>query len=313
MVAITLGAVLIYGAVQVYVDSRRTYNITESTARLQETARYAMSLLEADIRMANYWGLVKGSSVISGQASQTAASAGAPTTCGTNFAYDLVLSVDGSNNAYQRNAALTFGCAAFGIGAVPSSDTLTIRRAATTPSTLATNTLQICSSRISGVLVSNSTTCAGPPQGQINDLIVHSYYIDQDSVQAAGLPSLRRKTLITGPAIRDDEILPGVEDMQIQFGIDPSGTGGTATRYINPGTIPIGAQVVSVRLWLLIRAETIEVGFTNNTVYRYADRTGAVVNSLATAAAAGMAFQPNDGFRRLLVSRTFQIRNAVGT
>lgn len=319
MVAVTIGAVLIFGATQVYVDSRNTYEVNESAARLQETARYALGVIEPDVRMSNYWGLVKGAGLITGQASQAVTSVGAPTDCGNNFARDLLLNLDGSNNAYRRNTALEFasGCSAFGAGAVASADTLTVRRAATVVGAPATGKLQICSTRIAGELVTDSTGCTAAPEGQINDLTVHTYYVSRDSTQRAGLPSLRRQTLIStaiGPEIRNDEIIPGVEDLQIQFGIDPTGTTGIATRYVNPGATPAGAQVVSVRIWLLIRSENIEVGFTDGRTYTYGDRTSATTTAdLNAAGAAGLRYAPDDNFRRLLVSRTIQVRNALGT
>ena len=74
LVAVTIGGLLIFGATKVYVDSRATYEVNETAARLQETARYALSVVEPDIRMSNYWGLVKGAGIVIGQASQTAAS-----------------------------------------------------------------------------------------------------------------------------------------------------------------------------------------------------------------------------------------------
>lgn len=315
LVAITIGAILIFGATQVYVDSSKTYSINESTARLQETARYAMGVIEPDVRMSNFWGLVKGSGVIAGQASQSTASIGAPTACGNNYARDLLLNLDGSNNNYRRNTALVFGCAANGGGAVVSADTLTIRRASTTPATVATGRLQICSTRMAGELVDNSTGCTAAPAGEVRDLVVHSYYVSRNSDQANGLPALRRKTLITGPTIRDDEIIHGIEDLQIQFGIDPSGSSGVATQYVNPGAIPADSQVVSVRVWMLVRAETEEVGFIDGQTYEYGDRAGTngTTANLNDASAAAKAYKPEDRFRRLLVSRTIQIRNALGT
>ncbi len=318
LVAITIGAILIFGATQVYVDSRKTYEINENAARLQETARFALGVLEPDIRMANYWGFVKGAGVVTGQASQSTASAGAPTKCGNNFARDLALNIDGSNNAYRRNSILTFDndCSAYGpSGAVGSADTLTIRRASTVPASSSTGRLQICSTRLIAQLVDNSSACTAAPAGQVNDLIVHAYYVSQDSIQGNGIPSLRRKTLIAGPEIRDDEIIPGVEDLQIQFGIDPTGNSGAAQRYVDPDALPAGAQIVAVRLWLLVRSESREVGFTDDRIYEYADRNASngVVDDLNDAAAGTKAYQPNDNFRRLLVSRTIYVRNALGT
>jgi type IV pilus assembly protein PilW len=151
--------------------------------------------------------------------------------------------------------------------------------------------------------------------GQINDLVVNGYYISRDSTGQVGLPSLRRHSLTAGPAItQNEEVIPGVEDMQVQFGIDDTGTGGVATRYSNPAAIGATEQVVAVRIWLLVRAEEQEVGFVDGRTYVYGDRAAASVTSdLNATGAAGKAYQPNDSFRRLLVSRTIQLRNALGT
>jgi hypothetical protein len=84
---------------------------------------------------------------------------------------------------------------------------------------------------------------------------------------------------------------------------------------VDPTAIAPTAQVVSVRIWLLVRAENPEVGFRDNRTYEYGDRltaTGTTAD-LNAANAAGRAYRPADGFRRMLVSRTIQLRNALGT
>ncbi len=57
MVSLVIGSLLIIGAVTVYMQSRNTYRTNESAARLQETARYALDVIEPDVRMAGFWGL----------------------------------------------------------------------------------------------------------------------------------------------------------------------------------------------------------------------------------------------------------------
>lgn len=310
LVAITIGAILVFGATQVYVDSRKTYGVNETTARLQETARYAMSVLEPDIRMSNYWGLVKGASVIQGQATADDTAVDADLAdCGTNFARDLMRSIDGTNGT------ATFPCADYRDTAVTSADTLTIRRASTATSTGAGTRLKICSTRITGSVVDDSSGCTAAPAGRVNDLVVNSYYVSQNSTGQAGTPSLRRVALVGGPSFLDEEIIPGVEDMQIQLGVDPTGTNAVATRYVNPGAVADTEQVVSVRIWLLVRAEASETGFEDGKTYEYGDRlaSNGTTDDLASASAATKAYRPADGFRRLLVSRTIQIRNALGT
>ncbi len=316
LVALAIGSVMIAGAVYVYMQSRNAYAVNETAARLQETARYALSVIEPDVRMSNYWGLVKGATVLTDQATQTAASLGSPTACGNNYAHDLMTNLQGTNNTYS------LGCAAYGAGAIASADTLTVRRASTAITVATSGALQICSTRLTGRLFSDGSACTAPPAGQVNNLIVDAYYIGRDSDQLAGMPTLRRKTLVgagtagfAAPDFRDDEIVPGVEDLQVQFGLDQTGTGGVATQYVNPGAVPINAQVVSVRIWLLVRAETREVGFVDGRTYEYGDRrlANGTTTDLNAAGAATRAYAPGDGFRRLLVSRTIQVRNALGT
>lgn len=343
LVSLTIGAVLIFGAMKAYVDSRNAYMINETIARMQDTARYAISVMEADVRMADYWGLLKGAESIAGQAAQSDTESplggNAAKTCGTNFALDLESNIEGSNDVY---AAV---CKAKNDNPMPNADTITIRRASAVRSSATSAALRICSTRTAGVLMgrlSDSAECAAasavPSTAQINDLIVHLYYIDRDSDQRNGVPSLRRKFLNATPDFDDAEVVANVEDMQIQYGVDTSGGvgpgRGAATRYLDAGSTLTAllknasspAQIVSVRLWLLIRADTPEVGFSDTRVYEYGNRRAAngTTGDLASGTSPDLpAYQPSlstdDGlasprhYRRILVSRTFQVRNALGT
>jgi len=56
LVAITLGAIILAGAVTLFVNNRDTYKTTNELSRLQETARYALDMMVKDIRMAGYFG-----------------------------------------------------------------------------------------------------------------------------------------------------------------------------------------------------------------------------------------------------------------
>ncbi len=342
MVAMTIGSVLIFGATQVYVNSRNAYGANEGVSRMQETARYAMSVIEPDVRMSNFWGLLKGAGAITGQALQTsAAGAVAPgaaaNICGTNFAIDLSTNLQGDNNSYVLSPTRQAGCnslidldtgAAWPTTPVTTADTLTVRRASVFTNLNPTaSVLELCTTRIAGRLQSDITACSPAPFGQLSNLIVDAYYIDRNSVQLAGLPALRRKTLSSGGVLQfaDQEIISGIEDMQVQFGIDPAGNTGIATRYVNPDAVPATAQIVAVRIWLLVRADTAEQGFTDTRIYEYGDRLQAtgVTGDLNSVAGAGMAYQPSQNpdatlagprhVRRLLISRTIMVRNALGT
>jgi len=175
LVAMTIGAVLIFGATQVYVNSRTAYGINENVARLQETARYAMAVMEPDVRMSNFWGLLKGAGAVANQALQTAPAAAvalspAVNICGTNFAVDLGTNLQGDNNSYTLSPTRAAGCdaltdintgAVWNTSAVATADTLTVRRASIFTSVPANGVLQVCTSRIAGRLESDGSVCPG--------------------------------------------------------------------------------------------------------------------------------------------------------
>jgi type IV pilus assembly protein PilW len=323
MISVTIAAFLIAGAFTVYSDSAKSYSVHEAASRLEENARYVFSVLEPDVRMGSFWGLTKGSVSINGAVAQTgtvatAIAGSAAASCGTNYAVDLSTTIEGANDAYG------LGCAAFNGRAMPSADTLTVRRASVVASAVANGTsgpLRICSTRLTASLVRDASTCQAAPAGTVRDLVVHAYYVDQDSATVTGMPTLWRKSLNTvgtTPTFQDEEVLPGVEDLQVQFGIDPTGRTGSATQYINPlaaAALPAAAQIVSVRIWVLLRADVPDPGFVDSRIYAYGNRLVATgtVSSLTGANTAGRAYQPNDNFHRLLMSRTIMVRNSLGT
>ena len=51
LVAMAIGSFLIIGAVTLQSNTRRSFTVNEQAARLQETARYVMSVLEPEIQL----------------------------------------------------------------------------------------------------------------------------------------------------------------------------------------------------------------------------------------------------------------------
>lgn len=314
MVAMAIGTFLLAGAITVFGKTRDLYRTNDAAARLQETARYAMGTIEADLRMANYWGLMSRADLIENGPALDLANppavdpayslpaeltgfAGAINQCGAMWAVKLPAYVEVNNDAYG------YACAAFGT-AMPGSDQLTIRRVSTQVINAAglaasAGQIKLQTSRIQGSLFASATIPAGyaPPLSETRALIANGYYVDQDSNERDGTPSLRRKQLdVAGAAtvIGDLQIVPGVEDLQVELGADFNGDQ-NADYFVQPNTvIPAGDQIVAVRLWLLVRAEQQETGFIDGRTYTYASRA---------------AYAPADSFRRVLVSKTIALRN----
>jgi len=308
MVALAIGMFLMIGAITVFMQSRITFRVTESVARLQENARFALDTLEPDIRMAQYWGLTNRSTNVEGRAGTTVP-AGVPVTCGNTWAVDLLNAVAATNNSY------TWACP----GNVPvetGADTLVVRRVSEDPvlAGRTAGTVYVQSNRFEPSRLFVGATLPGSPDPTTSlpfRLVVNGYYVGRDntsnlSVAGNTVPSLRMKTLVNGGTIQDREILPGVEDLQIQFGIDTSAPKtpgrGTIDRYVNPGDAILTSaafidegQILAVRIWLRVRAERLENGFTDTTNYVYADQNVGPFN---------------DGYRRLVVSKTIFLRNA---
>jgi len=305
LVALAIGSFLIIGAVQVYNQSRQAYIINDSIARVQETAQFAMDTIEADLRMASNWGQNSRGSAVNGR-SETGGDPNplglpAPGACGADWAFDLVQPLVGTNNAY------TLPCAANG-GAQANSDVFTTRRATVAASPLEAGRIQIQSTRIQAELFADGNIPAGfdPLFSETHNLLVNSYYVAASSALIPGVPTLRRKTLLGGaggPTIVDQEVAPGVENLQLQLGVDVD-QDNTVDRYVNPGDpifapgdaafIP-GARVMTARIWVVVRGITPEIGIQDNVNYQPGD-----VNLGVYA----------DNFRRMQVSKTILLRNA---
>ena len=147
----------------------------------------------------------------------------------------------------------------------PNSDFFAVRHASVNPTPPTPGRLQVQSDRMIAAMFANGLPPAMPPASTTHDLIVNGYYVSPQSRLGANVPSLRRQTLVAGPGgapqLQDQEVIPGVQDMQVRLGIDTDPIGspnrGTADRYSDPGD-PIlnpaspffnpNAQVVAVQV-----------------------------------------------------------------
>lgn len=261
--------------------------------------------------MASSWGQTSRFDAIDGRALDVGTAAenadplnllpAAAEACGAAWALDLARPVEGIDNGY------TLTCAATG-GAQASSDVVTVRRATVAPAAPGAGRVQIQTTRIQGRLFNDGAVPSGfdPTTSATHNLLVNSYYVAQDSTLIPGVPTLRRKTLtVSGgaPAIEDQEVAPGVENLQLQLGVDVD-QDNSVDRYVNPGAgildpdhadfIP-AARVMTARVWLVVRSIDLEIGLVDSRDYEPGNVDLGV---------------PNDDFRRLQVSKTILLRNA---
>lgn len=320
MIAMAIGVFLIAGVITVFGKTRDLYRTNETAARMQETARYAVSTLEADLRMANYWGLHSSADLIQNApgidpASRpdpdptyslpadlaAAAIAGPINECGDLWAIKLAAYIEGSDGSYDLDCDPDVGTA------VAGADQLSVRRASTVSLDAAElaasdREIKLATSRSQGTLFSGTALPAGyvAARSEARAVRVHGYYVSDASDEGANRPSLRRKSLeyVGGvPVIQDTQVVPDVEDLQVELGMDNDGD--LDADYFVPlnDAVTTADTAVAARIWLMVRSERPEIGFTDDRTYEYASRQGAA------------AYAPGDGFRRLLVSKTIALRN----
>lgn len=308
----SISALLIAGSLELFIRSQQAYRTNERVAQLQETARHALALLELDVRMAGYWGASNRVERIANVAAppdpvpaEFVGASAAINACGPNWVLDLAQYIAASDDRYS------LACAAYNRRAQPDADVLVVRHASN-PVTGPPSTprLRLVANPAEGRLFiapctdgGNAACSRSPPPppdiagAEIHDLVVNGWYVSRDATGRSGYPSLRRKRLqggASGASIQDEEIIAGIENLQVQLG---TATAGAGVVFSSPDSLPADASqnIVAVRLWLLIRAETPEIGFIDNESREFP---------------IGRQWPPpNDAFRRLLVSSTVYLRN----
>jgi len=326
MLAMMIGVFLLIGTLTVFTQSRPNFRIANSIARLQENARFAMDTMEPDLRLARYWGLNAEPGEIPGPTDPTFP-AGVVVTCDTadssgarlppttytawslNFLQEVWAVDEGSG---YGEPTLGIPCAP-ATGAQPQSDALIVRHASGSQQLPAAGKIQVQTNHLKGIVFANGNAPVSlGPLAQTHDVAVNIYYVDQGSDLDPNVPSLRVKTMMPGGIHQDQELISSVENLQVQFGVDTDDPNdGIVDRYVDPdhdiinpttpGTIPT-AKILSVRLWMLMRADAQENGFQDRPTYTSPDP---VIN---TCPQGGGCNYP-DNFRRLAVSKTIFLRN----
>jgi len=321
LVALAIGLFLLAAFVTVATRCRDQFAASESLARLQDSARGALTALTDDVEHAGFYGfsnaaaprLVRGGTTLAQAESLRQGDAAAPVAglpagahdCGVNYAVDLARPVEGANNAFgvgrdARDCAPT----AVADGAHAGSDTLTVRHASLAPAAPRVGRIQLYARRLASLAhldLFADGRAPGPiaADAQVRDLEVRTWYVANSSVDRPGWPALRVKSLTEsrGAAqFRDEEVMPGVEDLQVELAVadaaDPA-----RVRYVAPGSAAaLDARVLAVRVWLRVRSDSTEGGYADTRPLSYAD----------------MSFIPNADEarqRRLLVERTIALRN----
>ncbi len=279
MVALTIGMVLLGGVITILVSSQQTHRVNEALARIQENSRFAFQLLSRDIRMAGYMGCA-------GEGTVPVNTLNSATDYLWNFnqpiqgfeaagsSWTPVLSTEITSPMNGRDILVIRG--------VDGADTRVIQHPGGTPPgsadlkltagsglqdddiVLVTDCLAAAVFQITNISTSAvqdnvvHNTGAGVPGnatqnlgqsfegGEIVRITTRSYYV---RTNPDGNPSLYWRQ---GNAAAE-ELVEGVEDMQLDYGVDTDGDR-AADSYQTADAVVDWANVVSVRINLLMQS-----------------------------------------------------------
>ena len=287
MIAMTISLVLLAGVIQIFVSNKKTYRMQEAASQIQEGGRFAVQMMNHDLRMAGYFGC---SSLVAnpvnrvdldgdGAADSNANFAGGglqgfeysdlPITIGNGQELteddvledtdiigiargeDIGIRLDGNLANVNANIQLDAGLAA---GRFQANDILLISDCNEGDVFAATNvssgTGKITIAHSSAANTGNSLSKAYGPDAEVMALVNRVYFIGTGS---AGQPSLFRYSLGNNGVMTAEELVEGVEDMQITYGEDTDGDQ-TANIYVDADAVTDMSQVVSIRLDYTLRS-----------------------------------------------------------
>lgn len=335
MVAMVLGLLLLGGIIHVYLGTKTTYQVTEGMSRMQENTRFSIDMLARDIRMAGYipcsqpadsnnvvnpstddwWRPIFDDGGIQGF--EAGVSTFPPSISDVADGTDAILIRRAGNQVAAVNFLDTVSdqfVMQRSLGTSWSADNLEGRLLiACDPSHASLfqvgdvstgSTTRVSISPVSGGKnPGNNSTNLGRVFGNDAHLATYSpiiYYIAESN---SGDGNSLFKEYIYAKNNDDieserEELLEGVESMQILYGIDES-VDGVANRYVPAGVVEAAdawGSVVTVRIGLLFASED-----GMRTADDFDDNTYLVANTLIDPT--------NDRRKRYVSSITVNIRN----
>jgi type IV pilus assembly protein PilW len=305
MIAMTLSLLLSIAVMSVFAANSRSFKQDENILRMQDDARHALREIAFELSMAGHYAdlLIPGS--VTPDDSLTLS-----TDCGPigtdDWMYQTVqpgtgqfLSVVAVDNASSGDAAANFSCisaAEFQGG----SDIVSVKRVAGVRAGAAINgRVYLRTNGTVGLLFQEPVSAAPAvaiPLPRADWEYRPSIFFIRNYADAPGdeIPTLCKKVL-TGatPGMMTVCLATGIENLQVEYGIDTSADGNANVYLPNPTIIQM-QTVVSARIYLLARTLNDDIRYENEKTYNLSNAN---------------PFVPGDGFHRRVLSMTVSIQN----
>lgn len=298
IVSLGLGLAFVAGSIAIFIQINRSMNQDEEISRVLENGRFVIRLMTRDIAMSGFWG-----KYLDVETTTEHSSVAIGTDCGDGV-NPWALELDGQqflNDATTATVAATFGCLP-SADIVAGSDIIALKRVADTPTAdadIVSGRMYMRTNGATAEMFLGGGASTPPALGGTEsnwEYMPQVYYLRDYSVTATdGIPTLCRATLASGspPNMANECLVDGVENIQIEFGID------TDDDYIANYYIagPSAAEVfdaVAIRLYVLVRSVNQVPSYLNDKTY--------TLGSTTVGAA-------NDNFFRRVFGTTLVLRN----
>lgn len=305
MVAMMLSMTLGVAVVSVFINNSHSFSQDENVSRMSDEARFALREVAFDISMAGNYGELHVPAIVTPDA---ALSIGVD--CGpsgqVNWMYRTVEAVSGETHSIAAidnatNAQVIAAHSCFVAGELlEGTDVVSIKRVAGAEAgALRAGGVYLRTNGTVGLLFRAPAPAApsvvvGVPRADL-EYRPSIYFIRQfANTPGDGIPTLCRKVLRgAGPSMTTECLATGIEDLQIEYGIDTTEDGHPNMYSTNPTLTDI-QSVVSARIFLLARTTDIDTRYTN-------DKTYSISNA--------PDYVPADSFHRRVFSTNVSIQN----
>lgn len=315
LIAMVVGLFLLAGVVQVYVSNHKATRVISGFSAQQENARVALGSITQSLRLAGHYGGIAPDEInVLGSLSITGIGS-----CNHSWITNTSQPIQGYEGASAIGSVTNFpsGC----IDAshyVANSDILVVRYASPTtltPISSLTGTkvyLRSALTALTGGIVGGEILLGSDASltqvGSGSDGVgIYNYEYKTDvfylrpcsevncSSCSDGVQSLV-KISIDGTAFTEEIIAEGVEQFQVEYGVD-TGSDYVADIYNTATSITDWRRVVSARFSLVVRNDQVDLGYADSTTY---------------SLAGGHDYTPAAGvnsYRRKSFTKVVQLRN----
>ena len=305
MVAMVLSLVLAIAIVTVFVNNSHSFTQDDNVLRMQDDARYALQQIAFDLSMAGHYAELL-TPIAVAQDANLAIGLDCGPAAQPNWVYRTTQPATGNSLSLiaidnVTSSQVVAGHSCFLAGEVaPGTDVVSIKRVAGAETTIFRNGGIYLRTNGTVGLLYRSPILGAPSVGIALprtewEYRPSIYYIRQfANVLGDNIPTLCRKVLGgAGPSMVTDCIATGIENLQIEYGIDRT-SDGNPNVFMSTPTLADMQDVVSARIFILARTTDIDVRHTNQKTYSFSNAPD---------------YTPADSFHRRVFSTTVAIQN----